>query len=84
MSALARNVAPNARFHVHSGDFAFKRGESRETVLDNLTLLAVVIIVFWLGALAYFFYTSRQQKEIQEELDVLRDMLEDETREPNS
>lgn len=53
-------------------------------MLDNLTLLAVVIIVFWLGALAYFFYTSRQQKEIQEELDVLRDMLEDETQEPNS
>lgn len=53
-------------------------------MLDNLTLLAVVIIVFWLGALAYFFYTSRQQKEIQEELDILRDMLEDETQKPNS
>lgn len=44
-------------------------------MLENLTLLAVVIIVFWLGALAYYFYTSRQQTEIREDLDDLREKL---------
>lgn len=45
-------------------------------MLENLTLLAVVIIVFWLGALAYYFYTSRQQTEIREDLDDLREKLD--------
>jgi preprotein translocase subunit YajC len=53
-------------------------------VLDNLTLLAAIIILFWLGAIAYFFYTSRQQREIQEELDALRQMLENDAQEPHS
>lgn len=46
-------------------------------VLDNLTILATVIIVFWLGALAFYFYTSRQQKDIRAELDALRARLEE-------
>lgn len=46
-------------------------------VLDNLTMLAIVIIVFWLGALAFYFYTSRQQRDIRADLDALRARLEE-------
>jgi hypothetical protein len=46
-------------------------------VLDNLTVLAIVIAAFWLGALAYYFYTSRQQGAIRHDLDALRDKLDE-------
>lgn len=49
-------------------------------MLDNLTLLAIIIIIFWVGALAYYFYISRQQNEIRKDLDALREKL-DETEE---
>ena len=51
--------------------------EETVTVLDNLTLLAVIIIVVWMAALAFYFYTSRQQKEIREELEAVRALLEE-------
>jgi hypothetical protein len=47
-------------------------------VLENLPLLATIIIVFWLGALAFYFHTSRQQTEIRRDLDALRAMLDEE------
>ena len=56
------------------------RLEADDTVLDNLTLLAIIIIIFWVGALAYYFYISRQQNEIRKDLDALREKL-DETEE---
>jgi hypothetical protein len=46
-------------------------------MLDNLNLLAIVIILLWLGSLAYYFYVSRQQKEIQKDVDWLREQLKD-------
>lgn len=46
-------------------------------MLENLTLLAVVITIFWLGALAYYFYTSRQQRKIRRDLEALREKLEE-------
>lgn len=45
-------------------------------MLENLTLLAVIITVFWMAALAYYFYTSRQQNEIRDDLEDLREKLE--------
>jgi CcmD family protein len=45
-------------------------------MFDNLTLLAIIIIVVWVATLAYFFYTSRQQTEIRRELEELREMME--------
>jgi hypothetical protein len=44
-------------------------------MFDNLYLLAAIIILLWLGTLAYYFYTSRQHKEIQQEIEWLRDHL---------
>lgn len=46
-------------------------------MLENLTLLAIIIIVFWLGALGYYFYTSRQQSDIQDDLTSLRAKLDE-------
>ena len=46
-------------------------------MVENLTILAIIIIVFWLGALAYYTYTSRQQSVIRKELDALRSKLEE-------
>lgn len=48
-----------------------------DNLLGNLTILAVLIIVIWLAALVYYYRTSRQQREIQEELDALRAQLEE-------
>jgi len=33
-------------------------------------------MVLWLAAIGYYFYTSRQQNEISEEIDQLREMLD--------
>jgi CcmD family protein len=49
-------------------------------MFENLTLIAIIIIVAWVVTLAYFFYTSRQQSEIREELDELRERLEKQER----
>lgn len=46
-------------------------------MLENLTLLAIIIIIFWLGALTFYFYTSRQQHDIQNDLDALRAKLDE-------
>ena len=46
-------------------------------MLDNLSLLAAVIIILWLATLAYYFYTSRQQKDIQNDIDWLRKKLDE-------
>jgi len=43
--------------------------------VDNLTLLALFIMVLWLAAIGYYFYTSRQQDTISQEIDDLRELL---------
>ena len=48
-----------------------------DTVLSNLTVLAIIIIAVWLATMAYYYYASRQQREIQEELDALRAQLQE-------
>jgi preprotein translocase subunit YajC len=45
--------------------------------MDNLTLIAIVIIVVWLFALGFYFYISRQQKDIVEDMDELRESLDE-------
>ncbi|MFN2223948.1 MAG: hypothetical protein PVH65_11690 [Chloroflexota bacterium] len=47
--------------------------------MDNLTLIALILIVLWLVAIGYYFYTSRQQNSISHEIDELREMLGDES-----
>ncbi len=47
--------------------------------MDNLTLIALFIMVLWLAAIGYYFYTSRQQDTISKEIEELREMLGDES-----
>ena len=43
--------------------------------MDNLALIAVIIILMWLAAIGYYFYLSRQQRDLADEIKKLRDML---------
>lgn len=45
-------------------------------MFDSLIVVAIVIMVLWLGALAYYFYVSRQQKELGQEIEKLREQLD--------
>ncbi|MCA9920318.1 MAG: hypothetical protein KC445_20320 [Anaerolineales bacterium] len=45
-------------------------------MFENLTLLIVIIALFWLGAFGFYMYTSRQQKNIAEDLDRLNNKLD--------
>lgn len=47
-------------------------------MFDNLTVLAVIIILIWVATFVYYFRMSRRQQELREELDALRAMLDDE------
>lgn len=44
-------------------------------MFTNLLIISILIIVFWLGATALYLYTSRQQKELQEEITMLQELL---------
>ena len=44
--------------------------------MSNITLLGIFIIFIWLAAIAYYFYVSRQQGEIIDEIDELREELD--------
>ncbi len=44
--------------------------------MSNITLLSILIIFIWLAAIAYYFYVSRQQSEIIDEIDDLREELD--------
>ncbi|MCA9946172.1 MAG: hypothetical protein H6656_13975 [Ardenticatenaceae bacterium] len=46
-------------------------------MFENLTLVIILIVVFWLGAFGYYLYTSRQQKEIVDELEKLNKKLDE-------
>ena len=47
-------------------------------MFENLTVLAIVIIVIWVGAFVYYLRMSRRQQRLREELDALRAMLDEE------
>ncbi|MGW8318448.1 MAG: hypothetical protein ACWGPS_04320 [Candidatus Promineifilaceae bacterium] len=44
-------------------------------MLDNVALLGLVIIILWLTAIGYYFFVSRQQRELSEEIDEVRRLL---------
>jgi uncharacterized membrane-anchored protein YhcB (DUF1043 family) len=52
-------------------------------MLENLLLIAIVIMIMWVGALVYYLVTSRQQTDLQKNIESLREML-DETENQNS
>ena len=46
-------------------------------MFENLVLIAVIIMILWVGTLAYYLVTSRQQTDLQENIESLQTMLED-------
>ncbi|MBK8901807.1 MAG: hypothetical protein IPM53_11525 [Anaerolineaceae bacterium] len=46
-------------------------------MFENLTLVIVLIAVLWLGAFAFYLYTSRQQKNIADEVEQLQKRLDE-------
>ncbi len=45
-------------------------------MFDNLLLITIVIIVMWLGMLVYYLTTSRQQGDLQQNIESLRRLLD--------
>lgn len=52
----------------------------RYTMFDNLLAIAVIIIILWLITLALYFYSSRRQQNLQQEIEAVRKKL-DQTKE---
>lgn len=46
-------------------------------MFDNLTLVIVLVAILWLGAYGFYLYTSRQQKEIADDLERLNKKLDE-------
>ena len=46
-------------------------------MLENLLLIAIVIMIMWLGVMAYYLVTSRQQTDLQKNIESLRDRLDE-------
>ena len=47
-------------------------------MFENLLLIAVVIMILWVGILAYYLVTSRQQTDLQKNIESMREMLDEE------
>jgi hypothetical protein len=46
-------------------------------VFENLTVVAVVIIAMWLLAIGLYLYSSRQNKNISQEIDAVSNLLDE-------
>lgn len=46
-------------------------------MFENLTLVIGIIVVLWLGAFGYYLYTSRQQKDIVDQVEQLQKKLDE-------
>lgn len=46
-------------------------------MFDNLLLTSVLIIILWVGGFIFYLYTSRQQRLLQEEVETLKQMLDE-------
>ena len=46
-------------------------------MFENLTLVIILIVILWLGAFAYYLYTSRQQKNLADKVEQLEKRLDE-------
>ncbi|WP_420630808.1 hypothetical protein [Candidatus Leptofilum sp.] len=46
-------------------------------MFENLTLLIIIISLFWVGAFGFYIYTSRQQKSIGDDINRLHNLLDE-------
>ena len=42
----------------------------------NLVVIAILVVVLWLGVLGLYFYSSRQQRDLQTEIEALQQVLD--------
>jgi Tfp pilus assembly protein PilO len=52
-------------------------------MLTNLTVVAVLISVAWLGLMGYYIYLSQQQDGLEQELNALKKAIADKERGQN-
>lgn len=45
-------------------------------MFDNLLIIAIVIILFWVAALAFYLITSRKQIDLEKRIQSLNEMLD--------
>ena len=45
--------------------------------MDNFVLVAAGIILLWLLAIGFYFYTVRQQRELRESIEEIRKKLDE-------
>lgn len=45
-------------------------------MFENLVVVAIIIILLWVGAFVYYFYVSRQQNELEDEIEKLKTQLD--------
>ncbi len=45
-------------------------------MFENLTLLIIIIFLFWLGIFGFYLFTSRQHKNIGDDLNRLHRKLD--------
>lgn len=43
----------------------------------NLTLIAAIVTILWLASLGFYIYSSRRQRSLQEEIEALRQKLDE-------
>lgn len=43
---------------------------------SNLLIVTLIVLVLWLGATAYYLYTSRQQEGLEKEIESLQELLD--------
>ena len=44
-------------------------------MFENMVTLVIIIFILWVGAFGYYLYTSRQQRDIGDQVERLRDKL---------
>jgi Na+/melibiose symporter-like transporter len=46
-------------------------------MFENLTLVIIFIVIFWLSAYGFYLFTSRQQENIVDDLERLNKKLDE-------
>ena len=47
--------------------------------MENYLLIAIAVIAIWVASFGLYLYTSRQQRDLQEELDAVKQSLDQRT-----
>ncbi|MFO7681556.1 MAG: hypothetical protein R6X34_16045 [Chloroflexota bacterium] len=46
-------------------------------MFSNLWLVTIIIFVLWVAVMGYYLYSSRQQENLQSQVEALQKMLDD-------